>query len=92
MADDMAGDFEWKPTACILCECNCGVEVRLAPDGRHFEHADGTPFLWFADTWWMGLTQRLRWPDDFQISSVVLPSPAPMMSTWLLPTNPGLKP
>ena len=19
----------WKPTACILCECNCGIEVRL---------------------------------------------------------------
>jgi len=23
---------EWRPTACILCECNCGVEVQL--DGR----------------------------------------------------------
>ena len=20
---------EWKQTACILCECNCGIEVRL---------------------------------------------------------------
>ena len=20
---------QWKPTACILCECNCGVEVKL---------------------------------------------------------------
>ncbi len=20
--------------------------------GRHFEHADGTPFLWIGDTWW----------------------------------------
>ncbi|MCH8815276.1 MAG: molybdopterin-dependent oxidoreductase [Chloroflexi bacterium] len=20
---------EWKPTACILCECNCGIEVQL---------------------------------------------------------------
>ena len=20
---------EWQPTACILCECNCGIEVRL---------------------------------------------------------------
>ncbi|MEP6659796.1 MAG: molybdopterin-dependent oxidoreductase [Acidimicrobiales bacterium] len=34
-------DSEWKPTACILCECNCGVEVRLAPDGRHFERIRG---------------------------------------------------
>jgi anaerobic selenocysteine-containing dehydrogenase len=27
---------EWKPTACILCECNCGLEVELGGDGgRH---------------------------------------------------------
>ena len=19
--------MNWKPTACILCECNCGIEV-----------------------------------------------------------------
>jgi len=37
----MADDLDWKPTACILCECNCGVEVRLAPDGRHFERIRG---------------------------------------------------
>ena len=24
-----AGKLDWKPTACILCECNCGIEVRL---------------------------------------------------------------
>ena len=23
---------EWKPTACILCECNCGLEVQLGGD------------------------------------------------------------
>ena len=33
---------------------------------RHFEHADGTPFFWLGDTWWMGLCQRLHWPDEFQ--------------------------
>jgi anaerobic selenocysteine-containing dehydrogenase len=27
---------DWKPTACILCECNCGLEVELGGiDGRH---------------------------------------------------------
>src|SRR6266545_1070110 len=27
---------EWKPTACILCECNCGLEVELGGEGgRH---------------------------------------------------------
>ncbi len=26
---------EWRPTACILCECNCGIEVQLGgEDGR----------------------------------------------------------
>jgi anaerobic selenocysteine-containing dehydrogenase len=24
---------EWKPTACILCECNCGLEVQLGGEG-----------------------------------------------------------
>ncbi len=32
----------------------------------HFEQADGTPFLWLGDTQWMGLCQRLKWPDEFQ--------------------------
>jgi hypothetical protein len=39
---------------------------RVAADHRHFEHADGTPFFWLGDTWWMGLCSRLRWPDDVQ--------------------------
>jgi hypothetical protein len=40
--------------------------VRVAGDRRHFEHADGTPFFWLGDTWWMGLCHRLRWPQDIQ--------------------------
>ena len=40
--------------------------MRVAPDRRHFEHADGTPFFWLGDTWWMGLCHRLHWPDEFQ--------------------------
>ncbi len=30
---------DWNPTVCILCECNCGVEVRL--DGRRFARIRG---------------------------------------------------
>lgn len=31
----MSPPTDWKPTACILCECNCGLEVELGgPDGR----------------------------------------------------------
>ena len=30
------GHAPWQPTACILCECNCGLEVQLGgDDGRH---------------------------------------------------------
>lgn len=41
--------------------------IRLSENRRHFVHADGTPFLWLGDTWWCGLTKRLRWPDDFKL-------------------------
>jgi hypothetical protein len=40
--------------------------IEIAPDGRHLMHADGTPFLWLADTWWAAFTARFRWPDTFQ--------------------------
>jgi Anaerobic dehydrogenases, typically selenocysteine-containing len=37
-----ASNGEWQPTACILCECNCGIEVRLGgEDGRTFERIRG---------------------------------------------------
>ena len=31
----------WHKTACILCECNCGIEVRLGADRRTFERIRG---------------------------------------------------
>ena len=32
----MASNGEWKKTACILCECDCGLEVQLGGEGdRH---------------------------------------------------------
>ena len=35
-------EHEWQPSACILCECNCGIEVRLGgDDGRRFERIRG---------------------------------------------------
>jgi hypothetical protein len=40
--------------------------LRVADSRGTLEHADGTPFLWLADTWWMGLTKRLDWPDGFR--------------------------
>ncbi len=38
----VAATAEWHPTACILCECNCGIEVRLGGDtGTRFERIRG---------------------------------------------------
>jgi len=39
--------------------------IRVADDKRHFEHADGTPFLWLGDTWWKNLCKRMTW-EGFQ--------------------------
>lgn len=39
--------------------------LRVAEDKRHFEHADGTAFLWLGDTWWKNLCKRMTW-EDFQ--------------------------
>jgi hypothetical protein len=38
--------------------------IQVAADHRHLQHADGTPFFWLGDTWWMGLCHRLHWPDE----------------------------
>lgn len=40
--------------------------IEAMTDQRHLQHADGTPFFWLADTWWMGFTERLSFPDDFR--------------------------
>ena len=34
-------DTDWQPSACILCECNCGVEIRLGADGHTFDRIRG---------------------------------------------------
>jgi len=38
----MTSDPTWQPTACILCECNCGLEVQLGgEDDRHLVRLRG---------------------------------------------------
>lgn len=41
--------------------------IQESQNHKYLEHADGKPFFWLADTWWMGLTTRLTWPDGFRI-------------------------
>jgi len=40
--------------------------LRVGENHRFLEHADSTPFFWLGDTWWMGLSARLHFPDEFQ--------------------------
>jgi len=35
--------------------------LRISNDRRYLEHADGKPFFWLGDTWWMSLCKRLSW-------------------------------
>jgi anaerobic selenocysteine-containing dehydrogenase len=38
----MTASSEWHSTACILCECNCGIEIQLGgEDGRRFTRIRG---------------------------------------------------
>jgi len=43
--------------------------VRVARDHRHFEHADGTPFFWLADTVWSGPQQAGTADWDFYVGA-----------------------
>ena len=40
--------------------------VRIAESGQYFEYADGTPFNWLGDTWWMLMSERVSWPEGFK--------------------------
>jgi hypothetical protein len=40
--------------------------LHVSEDRRFLMHADGTPFFWLGDTWWMGLCRRLAWPGEFR--------------------------
>ena len=62
---DRWGSIEIAPYAGASPLCRHG-RLRMAASRRTLEHADGTPFFWLGDTWWMGLTTRLDWPHGFQ--------------------------
>jgi hypothetical protein len=39
--------------------------VKATAGKGYFEHTDGTPFFWLADTWWKNLCKRMTW-EGFQ--------------------------
>ncbi len=63
--DSQTGEFTVIPYSGINPLYKHG-RLGVSKDKRHLEHSDGTPFFWLADTWWMGLCERLKWPGDFQ--------------------------
>lgn len=40
--------------------------ITVSSNGRYFEHADKTPFLWLGEGWLMAFTKRIKWPEDFK--------------------------
>jgi hypothetical protein len=60
---DLKGKVEVKPYTGTNVLYQRGA-LKVADDKRHFAYGDGAPFFWLGDTWWMGLTKRLAWPDD----------------------------
>jgi hypothetical protein len=40
--------------------------VTRTDDNLYLSYRDGERFFWLGDTWWMGLTSRLRFPEDFE--------------------------
>lgn len=38
---DETAEPTWHKSACILCECNCGIEIRLGSDGHTFDRIRG---------------------------------------------------
>jgi len=57
--------FQARPAAAPNALWSRGP-LRVAANRRTMEYADGTPFFWMGDTWWMGLCRRFKWPEDFQ--------------------------
>jgi len=43
--------------------------LQVSSNGRYFQHADGTPFFWLGDTWWMGLSDRHDWKGFQQLTA-----------------------
>ena len=75
--------------------------VVVARDHRHFEHADGTPFFWLADTVWGGARvsepkdwefyARTRTAQDFSVAILAV-APGPDVKRESALTSGGISP
>jgi hypothetical protein len=56
-------------------------QIHVAADHRHFEHADGTPFFWLADTVWNG--PRVSVIKDWKLYASVRSSQQFTVAQWV---------
>ena len=54
------GSIDLLPSAAPLALDRHG-DLRVSQNRRQLEFADGTPFFWLGDTWWLGFVQRSGW-------------------------------
>jgi hypothetical protein len=87
MCSDRKNDGLGGQSGKFLCTAPIGESpfqrhgpIRVARDRRHFEHADGTPFFWLADTVWNGA--RVSSPRDWQRYSAIRASQAFNVALW----------
>jgi hypothetical protein len=52
--DGQAGDFACNKSGGAKSPFLRHGAIRVSANGRHLEHADGTPFFWLGDTVWYG--------------------------------------
>ncbi len=43
--------------------------LTISSDKNILQYDNGDPFLWLGDTWWMGLSDRLHYPEEFHVLS-----------------------
>jgi Protein of unknown function (DUF4038)/Domain of unknown function (DUF5060)/Putative collagen-binding domain of a collagenase len=55
-------------------------QIHVAADRRHFEHADGTPFFWLADSVWNGA--RISTIKDWKLYAGVRSSQGFTVAQW----------
>ena len=56
--------------------------IRVAIDGSHFEHEDGTPFLWLGDTWWHALSPRITDEELRELAALRVRQGFTLCSSW----------
>lgn len=84
---DIEGQFTVAPRDDESNPLHRRGSLRVSGNRRYLEHADGSPFFWLGDTWWMALSARL---DDAGFDELIARRAAQGFSVIQLTT--GLHP